>query len=91
VASGEIAKAKLFLQGRYKLYQKDFNQDSGPIFEAPLDLNANALVLAVNQGGNNGTIEIIPQSNTATGSLNIAGTKKYTGFGKILDFTFQGQ
>lgn len=91
VASGEIAKAKLFLQGRYKLYQKDFNQDSGPIFEAPLDLNANALVLAVNQGGNSGTIEIIPQSNTATGSLNIAGTKKYTGFGKILDFTFQGQ
>jgi hypothetical protein len=90
-STGTIAKAKLYVQGRFGLNQDDFNMEKGPIFEAPLALNAKAIVLAINQGTTQGTIEVIPQSNTATGVLNAAQTLKYTGFGRILDFTFQGQ
>lgn len=89
--SGQITKGKLFMQGRYHVNYNDFNPDNGPIFDAPLALNTKAIVLAIDHGGNNGSIEVIPQSNTATGDLNTASAKKYTGFGKILDFTFQGQ
>lgn len=88
---GEIAKGKLFVQGRFRLNQKDFNEEKGPIFEKPLDLNTKAIVLAINQGSNNGIIEVIPQENTSTGILNPSEKLKYDGFGKILDFTFQGQ
>lgn len=90
-STGTIAKAKLYVQGRFGLNQDDFNTEKGPIFEAPLALNTKAIVLAINQGTTQGTIEVIPQSNTATGVLNAAQTLKYTGFGRILDFTFQGQ
>lgn len=88
---GTIAKAKLFVQGRFRLNQKEFNEVQGPIFEKPLDLNTKAIVLAINKGSNSGVIEVIPQSKTSTGVLNPMGTLRYSGFGKILDFTFQGQ
>lgn len=91
VSSGEISKAKLFVQGRFGLNQNDFNVENGPIHDEPLDLNANAIVLAINDGLNNGHIEVVPQSSTSSGTLNLSGTLSYTGFGKILDFTFQGQ
>lgn len=91
VGSGEIAQAKLFVQGRFRLNQDDFDSENGPIYEAPLDLNTNAIVLAVNESGGNGRIEVIPQSSTSTGTLNTAEKLNYTGFGEILDFTFQGQ
>ena len=61
------------------------------MYEAPLALNTKAVVVATQGSGNSGNIYVIPQSNTATGDLNTASAKKYTGFGKILDFTFQGQ
>lgn len=90
-AGEQITGAKLFVQGRYRLNRKDFNTTSGPIYEAPLALNTKAVVVATQGSGNSGNIYVIPQSNTATGDLNTASAKKYTGFGKILDFTFQGQ
>ncbi len=92
VPAGEtITKAKLFMQGRYRLKRKDFNTTQGPIFEEPLDLNTNAIIVATNSGNYSGQLYIIPNSNTSTGELNIAAAKKYSGFGKILDFTQQGQ
>jgi hypothetical protein len=91
VSSGEIAQAKLFVQGRFRLNQDDFDSENGPIYEDPLELNTNAIVLAVNESGGNGRIEVIPQSSTSTGTLNTADKLNYTGFGEILDFTFQGQ
>jgi hypothetical protein len=91
-ASGEqISKGKLFIQGRYRLNKGDFNSTSGPIYEAPLALNTKAIVLTTQSSEYAGNVYVIPITNTTTGTLNTASAKKYTGFGKIIDFTFQGQ
>ncbi len=91
-ASGEqISKGKLFIQGRYRLCKGDFNSTSGPIYEAPLALNTKAIVLTTQNSEYAGNVYVIPITNTTTGALNTASAKKYTGFGKIIDFTFQGQ
>jgi hypothetical protein len=90
--SGEqITLAKLYVQGRYRLNRKEFNQDSGPIFEAPLALNTKAIVVATKKGEYEGQIYVIPHGTPGTGDLNASQAKKYSGFGKILDFTMQGQ
>lgn len=90
-AGETISMAKLFVQGRYRLNRKEFNETSGPIYEAPLALNTKAVVVATQSGEYNGSIYLIPQSGTGNGDLNSVNAKKYSGFGKILDFTFQGQ
>lgn len=90
--SGEqITKAKLFVQGRYRLNRKDFNETNGPVYEAPLALNTKAVVISTSKGEYEGQIYVIPHGTPGTGNLNGAQAKKYSGFGKVLDFTFQGQ
>ncbi len=90
--SGEqIVKAKLFVQGRYRLNRKEFNATSGPIYEAPLALNTKAVIVATKKGEFEGQVYLVPQGTPGTGDLNSASAKKYSGFGKILDFTIQGQ
>lgn len=90
--SGEqITKAKLFVQGRYRLNRNDFNTTSGPIFEAPLELNKKAVVVTTQKTEYEGNVYVIPVSNPATGELNSSTAKKYSGFAKIIDITFQGQ
>ncbi len=92
VPSGEqITLAKLYVQGRYRLNRTEFSQESGPIFEPPLALNTKAIVVATKKSEYEGQIYLIPQSASSTGALNISQAKKYSGFGKILDFTMQGQ
>lgn len=90
-AGEEISMAKLYVQGRYRLNRKEFDTSNGPIFDPPLAQNTKAVVVATKGSGNSGNIYFVPQSNTATGDLNTTAAKKYSGFGKILDFTFQGQ
>ena len=92
VTAGEqITKAKLFVQGRYRLYRKDFNEINGPIFDAPLALNTKAVVVATSKGQYEGFVYVLPYGTAGTGDLNSAQAKRYSGFGKILDFTIQGQ
>ncbi len=90
-AGEQISLAKLYVQGRYRLNRKDFNETSGPIYEPPLALNTNAVVVATQGSGYTGNIYLIPFGTAGTGDLNVSQAKKYSGFGKILDFTFQGQ
>ncbi len=90
-AGEQITKAKFFVQGRYRLSMDDFNVDSGPIFEPPLALNTKAVVVATKKGEYEGQIYVIPTGAPGSGNLNGTQAKKYTGFGKILDFTMQGQ
>ncbi len=90
-AGETITKAKLYVQGRYRLYRKDFDAVSGPIFEAPLALNTKAVVVATSKTQYEGFLYVVPFGTTGTGDLNSAQAKKYSGFGKILDFTTQGQ
>jgi hypothetical protein len=90
-AGETITKAKLFVQGRYRLNRTEFNQTSGPVYEAPLALNTKAVVVSTQKGEYEGQIYVIPHGTPGTGDLNGAQAKKYTGFGKVLDFTFQGQ
>ncbi len=90
-AGEQITLAKLFVQGRYRLSMDDFNVDSGPIFEPPLALNTKAVVVATKKGEYEGQIYVIPAGAPGTGNLDGAQAKKYAGFGKILDFTMQGQ
>lgn len=92
VPSGEqIVKAKLFMQGRYRLNRKDFDTVNGPIFEPELPLNTKAIVIATKKADYEGQIYLLPLGTPGTGNINSAAAKKYEGFGKILDFTFQGQ
>jgi len=90
-AGETITKAKLFVQGRYRLYRKDFDAVNGPIFEAPLALNTKAVVVATSKTAFQGDVYVIPFGASGTGDLNASQAKKYSGFGKILDFTIQGQ
>jgi hypothetical protein len=90
-AGEQITKAKLFVQGRYRLNRKDFNEVSGPVYEAPLALNTKAVVISTKKGEYEGSIYVIPYGTPGTGDLNSAQAKKYSGFGKVIDFTFQGQ
>lgn len=90
-AGEQFTKAKLFVQGRYRLNKADFNASSGPIFESPLELNKKAVVVTTQKSEYEGYVYVIPISNPATGDLNSATAKKYSGFAKILDITFQGQ
>ncbi|MFA5713467.1 MAG: PKD-like family lipoprotein [Bacteroidales bacterium] len=90
-AGETITGAKLFVQGRYRLNRDEFNTEYGPIYEPPLALNTKAVVVATEGSQYEGNIYVITQSNTSNGQLNSASAKKYSGFGKILDFTFQGE
>ncbi len=90
-AGETITKAKLFVQGRYRLNRKDYNTTSGPIYEPALALNTKAVVVATSKAALQGDVYVIPFGASGTGDLNAAQAKKYTGFGKILDFTIQGQ
>lgn len=90
-AGETITKAKLFVQGRYRLHRKDFDAVNGPIFEAPLALNTKAVVVSTSKGQYEGFVYVLPYGTPGTGDLNSAQAKKYSGFGKILDFTIQGQ
>ncbi|MHC1779070.1 MAG: PKD-like family lipoprotein [Bacteroidales bacterium] len=90
-AGEQITKAKLFVQGRYRLHRKDFDVLNGPIFEAPLALNTKAVVVSTSKGQYEGFVYVLPYGTPGTGDLNSAQAKKYSGFGKILDFTIQGQ
>jgi len=90
-AGEQITKAKLFVQGRYKLRRKDFNTIEGPVYEPVLALNTKAVVITTQKGEYEGQVYLVPQGTPGTGDLNSALAKKYSGFGKILDFTIQGQ
>ena len=90
-AGETITKAKLFVQGRYRLNRKDFSTTAGPIYESPLALNTKAVVITTQKAVYEGYVYVIPQGTAGTGNLNSASAKKYSGFGKILDFTIQGQ
>jgi len=90
-AGEQITKAKLFVQGRYKLRRKDFNTVEGPIYEPVLALNTKAVVITTQKGEYEGQVYVVPQGTPGTGDLNSVLAKKYSGFGKILDFTIQGQ
>ncbi len=90
-AGEQISKAKLYVQGRYRLNKAEFDPLYGPIFEDPLTLNTKAVVVATLKGQNEGSMYLIPFGATGTGDLNTTQTRKYSGFGRILDFTFQGQ
>ncbi len=90
-AGETITKAKLFVQGRYRLNRKDYNTVSGPIYEPVLALNTKAVVITTQKGEYEGQVYVVPQGTPGTGDLNSASAKKYSGFGKILDFTIQGQ
>ncbi len=90
-AGETITKAKLFVQGRYRLNRKEYNETSGPIYEPLLALNTRAIVVATSKGAFQGEVYVIPFGAAGTGDLNAAQAKKYSGFGKILDFTIQGQ
>ncbi len=90
-AGESIDIAKLYVQGRYRLLRKDFNSTSGPIYEEPLALNTKAIAVATSKAGYEGSLYMIPIATQSSGVLDAQQSKKYTGFGKILDFTFQGQ
>ncbi|MDP3398694.1 MAG: PKD-like family lipoprotein [Bacteroidales bacterium] len=90
-AGEQITKAKLFVQGRYRLNRTEFNAVNGPVYEPQLSLNTKAVVIATQKGEFEGQIYVIPHGTAGTGDLNAAQAKKYSGFGKVLDFTFQGQ
>jgi len=90
-AGEQITKAKLFMQGRYRLNRDEFNVVEGPIYEPVLALNTKAVVITTQKGEYEGQVYIVPQGTPGTGDLNSALAKKYSGFGKILDFTIQGQ
>jgi len=90
-AGEQITKAKLFVQGRYRLNRKEFNDVIGPIYEPTLALNTKAVVISTLKGTYEGQIYLVPQGTPGTGDLNSSLAKKYSGFGKILDFTIQGQ
>lgn len=90
--SGEqITRAKLYMQGRYRLDRDEFNTVEGPIYETPLALNTKAVLVATQKNTYEGNIYLIPQASSGNGTLDATQAKKYTGFGKILDFTVQGQ
>lgn len=90
--SGEqITRAKLYMQGRYRLDRDEFNTVDGPIFEPPVPLNTKAILVATQKSTYEGNIYLIPQASSGNGTLDATQAKKYTGFGKILDFTIQGQ
>ncbi|MCK9304943.1 MAG: PKD-like family lipoprotein [Bacteroidales bacterium] len=90
-AGEQITLAKLYVQGRYRLNLADFDVEWGPIYESPLALNTKAVVVATKKGEYEGQIYVIPTGAPGTGNLDGAQAKKYAGFGKILDFTMQGQ
>ena len=90
-AGETITKAKLFMQGRYRLNRDEFDAVNGPIYEPALALNTKAVVITTQKGVYEGYVYVIPQGTAGTGDLNSSLAKKYSGFGKILDFTIQGQ
>lgn len=90
-AGEQITKAKLFMQGRYRLNRKEFDIVNGPIFEPVLALNTKSVVVITQKGEYEGQVYVVPQGTPGTGILNSSQAKKYSGFGKILDFTIQGQ
>ncbi len=90
-AGESFTKSKLFVQGRFRLNRKDFNSVEGPIYESALAFNTKAIVLSTQKGEYEGSVLLLPISNTTTGELNQSAMKRYQGFGKIIDFTFQGQ
>jgi len=90
-AGETITKAKLFMQGRYRLNRDEFDAVNGPVYEPALALNTKAVVITTQKGVYEGYVYVIPQGTAGTGDLNSASAKKYSGFGKILDFTIQGQ
>lgn len=79
------------MQGRYRLNRDEFDAVEGPIYEPALALNTKAVVITTQKGVYEGYVYVIPQGTAGTGDLNSASAKKYSGFGKILDFTIQGQ
>lgn len=90
--SGEqITRAKLYVQGRYRLNRDEFDAVEGPVYEAPLTLNTKAVLVATQKSTYEGNIYLIPQGTSGNGTLDAAQAIKYSGFGKILDFTIQGQ
>lgn len=90
-AGETITKAKLFMQGRYRLNRDEFDAVEGPIYEPALALNTKAVVVTTQKAVYEGYVYVIPQGTAGTGNLNSASAKKNSGFGKILDFTIQGQ
>lgn len=83
----KITKAKLYVQGMYMIEAERVGipDDIAGVY-AELPFNKKAVVIASQAGETEGIISIVPMTQIGTGNLDSSNARRYTGFGKILDF-----
>ncbi|MCL2561229.1 MAG: PKD-like family lipoprotein [Rikenellaceae bacterium] len=84
-AGETIAKARMFIQGRYYMDASITNNGT------QVPWNFKAVVIATQSSQYAGNVYVIPQINHGSGDLDGAAALRYTGFGKILDIVIQGK